>query len=400
MPYSHLVIEGFHFQLSEHNHSPLLSPSVNGALTFWSFWVLWLPAHGFTVFPHNPALLVHYFTSFLSPILCLLVHLLQLSCQCPTLNPARHLPSHSPSLHSTDGYYHNFTASHCSPSFRVDGCMFHPLSRSSLMLFEHHLSSHQTSHLCPSQEGETPHCLCTTCIGTSLSPFSGSLPQGMLHPPLTLHPPFSSRLKACFHLMFQISHPSSHLLSWLLAPGCVISWIIRWMRSPPWPCAHTSAKMSPFPPALLLPFWFCWYIKKKKVKRVYYCLQPPPKGGVCAQSLQSHTTPCDPTNCSLPGSSVHGILQARILEWVAMPSPRGSSRSRDWTHISCVSCIADEFFTTEPLGKSKGIPPGIKSRRRFMTHCLQDQLRRDVWPLNHWRRLTVMVGFWLYNSLI
>ena len=42
---------------------------------------------------------------------------------------------------------------------------------------------------------------------------------------------------------------------------------------------------------------------------------------------------------SLPGSSVHGILQARILEWVAMPSSRASSQPRDWTHVSYISCI-------------------------------------------------------------
>ena len=43
---------------------------------------------------------------------------------------------------------------------------------------------------------------------------------------------------------------------------------------------------------------------------------------------------CDPMECSLPDSSVHGILQARVLEWVAMPSSRGSSLPRDWTCIS------------------------------------------------------------------
>ena len=48
---------------------------------------------------------------------------------------------------------------------------------------------------------------------------------------------------------------------------------------------------------------------------------------------------CDTMNCSPPGSSVHGILQARILEWAAMPSSRGSSRPRGRTHISYVSCI-------------------------------------------------------------
>ena len=50
-----------------------------------------------------------------------------------------------------------------------------------------------------------------------------------------------------------------------------------------------------------------------------------------------------PMNCSPPGSSVHGILQVRILEWVAMPSSRGSSWSRDRTHVSYISC---KFFST------------------------------------------------------
>ena len=55
--------------------------------------------------------------------------------------------------------------------------------------------------------------------------------------------------------------------------------------------------------------------------------------------------------CSLPSSSVHGILQTRILEWVARSVSRGSSQPRDLTLISRVFCIAGGFFTTEPLGK-------------------------------------------------
>ena len=51
-----------------------------------------------------------------------------------------------------------------------------------------------------------------------------------------------------------------------------------------------------------------------------------------------HPTLRDPMDCSLPGSSVHGILQGRVLEWVAMPSCRGSSRPRGWTPISNGSC--------------------------------------------------------------
>ena len=57
---------------------------------------------------------------------------------------------------------------------------------------------------------------------------------------------------------------------------------------------------------------------------------------VHAKLLQSYLTLCDPTDCSLPGSSVHGILQTRILEWAAMPSSRGSSRPSDGTRVSCL----------------------------------------------------------------
>ena len=66
---------------------------------------------------------------------------------------------------------------------------------------------------------------------------------------------------------------------------------------------------------------------------------------------QSCLTLYDPRDCSLPSSSIHGILQARILEWVAIPFFRGSSWPRDWTHISSASCISGRFFTTKPPGK-------------------------------------------------
>ena len=61
---------------------------------------------------------------------------------------------------------------------------------------------------------------------------------------------------------------------------------------------------------------------------------------------QSYLTLCDPMDCSLPGSSVHGILQARIVEWVAMPFSRVSSWPRDWTCIAYRFNLADRFFTT------------------------------------------------------
>ena len=62
-------------------------------------------------------------------------------------------------------------------------------------------------------------------------------------------------------------------------------------------------------------------------------------------SLQSCPTLCDPMDCSSPGSFVHGILQARLLEWVATDSSRGSSWPRNRTCVSYTSCMAGRFFT-------------------------------------------------------
>ena len=82
---------------------------------------------------------------------------------------------------------------------------------------------------------------------------------------------------------------------------------------------------------------------------------------VCAKSLQlCLTLLCNPIDCSPPGSSVHRLLQARILEWVAMPSSRGSSQPRDQTYVSCSSCIAGRFFTAEPPGKPIFWPGRLK----------------------------------------
>ena len=62
--------------------------------------------------------------------------------------------------------------------------------------------------------------------------------------------------------------------------------------------------------------------------------------GVCWKC--SFLSCCDPMDCSLPISSVHGIFHVRMLEWIAVPFSRGSSRPRDRTQVSC---IAGRFFT-------------------------------------------------------
>ena len=75
-------------------------------------------------------------------------------------------------------------------------------------------------------------------------------------------------------------------------------------------------------------------VSQDQGSRPFYC--------VCAQSCP---TLCNSTDYSSSGSSVHGILQAIILEWVAISSSRGSSLPMDQTCVSGISCIADRFFT-------------------------------------------------------
>ena len=80
------------------------------------------------------------------------------------------------------------------------------------------------------------------------------------------------------------------------------------------------------------------------------CWQSQPGGVLCACSAaQSCLILCNPMDCSPPGSSVHGISQARILEWVANSFSRESSQPRDWTHVSC---IAGRFFTLWALSEA------------------------------------------------
>ena len=72
---------------------------------------------------------------------------------------------------------------------------------------------------------------------------------------------------------------------------------------------------------------------------------------LCCLVAQWSLTLCDPMDCSPRGSSLHGVFQARILEWVAISSSKASSWLRDWTLGFSVFCVASGFFTTEPPGK-------------------------------------------------
>ena len=74
-----------------------------------------------------------------------------------------------------------------------------------------------------------------------------------------------------------------------------------------------------------------------------------------SEVTQSGPTLCDPMGCSLPGSPVHGIFQARVLEWVAISFFRGSSRPRDQTWVSR---IGGKRFT---VGTTREVQDGLRS---------------------------------------
>ena len=107
------------------------------------------------------------------------------------------------------------------------------------------------------------------------------------------------------------------------------------------------ASFPPFPHYTLQTF-LVWSQKDPKL----FC-----PSDIFAHWLQLCPTLWDLMDCGLPGTSVCGIFQARILEWVALSSSRGSSQPRDWTHVSWVFCIGSGFFTTVPLAKPNSHSP-------------------------------------------
>ena len=79
----------------------------------------------------------------------------------------------------------------------------------------------------------------------------------------------------------------------------------------------------------------------------------------------------DPMDCSPPGSSVHGVLQARILEWVAMPSPRRSSRPRDWTlRLLCLLHWQADSLPPSHLGSPMNLLRGGERQSSSLTGLL------------------------------
>ena len=128
----------------------------------------------------------------------------------------------------------------------------------------------------------------------------------------------------------------------------------------------------------------------------------------CAKSLHMCPTLCDPMDCSLPGPSVHGFMQARIQAWVALPSSRESSWASNPTGSSCASCSAGGLLTAEPPGKpclymqllnpaanaadmgsmpGSEASPGEGNGNPLQYSCLDKPMERGVWRATaHWSR--------------
>ena len=115
-------------------------------------------------------------------------------------------------------------------------------------------------------------------------------------------------------------------------PGRLGSWMVRTeANEPSWKVLRASDQ------------------ERGHVRRMAYCLV-----------AKSCLTLCKPMNCSLAGSSVDGISQVRILEWVAISFFRGSSQPRNQTHVSY---LAGKFFTTESQGESPSLPKWSRKMR-------------------------------------
>ena len=110
----------------------------------------------------------------------------------------------------------------------------------------------------------------------------------------------------------------------------------------------------------------------KRSSSSYVCMHVHVCVCVCAKLLQ-----CGPMDCSLPGSSVHGILQARILEWAAMPSFRGSSRPKERTRVSSslLHWQAGFFFLT--TNATWEVQAGIATQKLYRCASRQKCVTRN-----------------------
>ena len=113
-----------------------------------------------------------------------------------------------------------------------------------------------------------------------------------------------------------------------------------------------------------------------------YSQKPHSHAAAAAQLLQLCLTLSNPMDCSPPGSSVHGILQPRIQEWVAIPFSRGSSQLRDWTCISCfMLTFKDVCLKINLIFDLKSIIKNYEDKLIFLNfYFCTDTVKRRILP--------------------
>ena len=119
---------------------------------------------------------------------------------------------------------------------------------------------------------------------------------------------------------------------------------------------------------------YCFPLTWREIKRLFSAWKWKE-----SEVAQSCPTLFDPMDCSLPGSSIHGIFQARVLEWVVISFSRGSSRPRDWTQVSrrqgsrSSQTFTDQMLTNMRRGVPRRPEPPLDSWRQncISLHCLE-----------------------------
>ena len=96
---------------------------------------------------------------------------------------------------------------------------------------------------------------------------------------------------------------------------------------------------------------------------------------------QSCPTLCDPMDCSLPGSSLHGILQARVLEWVTISFSRGSSRPRDRTRVSHIPGRRFNLWATRKAPEAEVVFTYPEAAFKFDSLNFKIALIGSAWPI-------------------
>ena len=166
--------------------------------------------------------------------------------------------------------------------------------------------------------------------------------------------------------------------------GYLTSQSVRWIRLVP---CRPSPNEQGHPP-MVVRWYFPPHLSDYILATVSY-YQPL----ICAKLLQSCPTLCDPKDCSPPGSSVHGILQARRLYWLPCPSPGDLSDPVIKPTSLLSPALADGFFTTNATGEAPPTPNPIPKHAQ-LSWCMPPCLSWCLDLASHSGPLYIWTPYW------